>query len=346
MTSKKRVLNALRHIKPDRTPIYNAFTPQIEEQLCLYYRCSADNLDEIIGNDVKRVSFNSPRGFQKTVYSDGSFTDEWGIIYKRVGFYDEMISHPLANLNKIDRYQFPDPWAPGRFDQSQTILQKNPKQLATMGFLGSTNFEPSWYLVGLEKFLIEFSRENPVIEYILDQTLNFYKAIGQQMISLGVDLIMCGDDVGTQQGMLISPQVWRKRLKPRLDQLFRAFKQSNPSIIIIYHSDGNIEPIIPDLIELGLDVLNPVQPRCMDPVEIKRKFGDDLSFFGTIDEQETLPFLSKADVQNEVKTRIQTVGFDGGLLLGATHNIQPDTPLENILAMYDEVKSYSTPDSV
>jgi len=346
MTSKKRVLNALRHIKPDRTPIYNAFTPQIAALLCQYYRCSAHNLDEKIGNDVKRILFDPPRGFQKTVFSNGSFTDEWGIKYKRVGFYDEIISHPLADLSQIDHYQFPDPRAPGRFDQAQMIIQQNPQQLATMGFLGSTNFEPSWYLVGLENFLIEFVQENPVIEFILDKTLEFYLTIGQQMISLGVDLIMCGDDVGTQQGMLISPQVWRKRLKPRLARLFRAFKQSNPSIIIIYHSDGNIEPIIPDLIELGLDVLNPIQPKCMDPAEIKRKFGDNLSFFGTIDEQETLPFLKKQDVLNEVKSRIQTIGFNGGLLLGATHNIQPDTRLENILAMYEGVECFSSTDPI
>jgi len=339
MTSKQRVLNALRRVKPDRVPIFNSFTPQIEGQLCHYFRCSSDDLDEVIGNDVKRVSFSPPLGFHNINYSDGSFTDEWGIGYKRVGYYDEMIFHPLADLNKIDQYQFPDPWAPGRFDQAKKILQKNHLQLATMGFLGSTNFEPSWYLVGLEKFLIEFFQENPIIEYILDQTLHFYQAIGQQMISLGVDIIMCGDDVGTQQGMMISPQVWRKRLKPRLDQLFRTFKQSNPNIIIVYHSDGNIEPIIPDLIELGLDVLNPIQPKCMDPIEIKRKYGDHLAFFGTIDEQETLPFLNEEEVRNEVKTRIQTVGYNGGLLLGATHNIQPDTPLKNIMVMYDEVQS-------
>ena len=339
MTPKKRVLDSLRHIKPDRIPIFNTFTPQVEDQLCRYFQCSTDDLDGIIGNDVKRVTFNPPSEFNSIIFPDGSFTDEWGIVYKRVGYYDEMVSYPLADLNKIDQYQFPNPWAPGRFDQAKKILRENHHQLAIMGFLGSTNFEPSWYLVGFEKFLVEFYQKNPVIEYILDQTLRFYEAIGQQMISLGVDIIMCGDDVGTQQGMLISPQIWRKRLKPRLRKLFETLKKSNPNIIIIYHSDGNIEPIIPDLIELGLDVLNPIQPKCMDPAQIKIKYGNSLSFFGTIDEQETLPFLTEEEVRNEVKIRIQTVGKDGGLLLGATHNIQPDTPLRNILAMYDEVQS-------
>lgn len=339
MTSKERVLCALRKIKPDRVPIYNSFTPQIVEGLCRHFHCLPDELDEVIGNDVKRISFSPPRSFHATILTDGSFTDEWGIVYKRVGYYDEMIAHPLSDLKKINHYQFPDPWAPGRFDQAKKILQNNHHQLATMGFLGSTNFEPAWYLVGLEKFLIEFYEENPVIDYILDQTLHFYQAISQQLISLGIDIIMCGDDVGTQQGMMISPQVWRKRLKPRLEQLFKTFRQSNPEIIIIYHSDGNIEPIIPDLIELGLDVLNPIQPKCMNPADIKRKYGDHLAFFGTIDEQETLPFLNEEEVRREVKLRIETVGYNGGLLLGATHNIQPDTPIKNITAMYDEVQS-------
>jgi uroporphyrinogen decarboxylase len=119
-------------------PIYNSFTPQIEERLCQHFCCSPEKLDEVIGNDVKRVTFNPPFGFHPTIQTDGSFIDEWGIIYKRIGYYDEMIAHPLSDLSQINHYQFPDPWAPGRFDQAKKILQNNQLQLATMGFLGST----------------------------------------------------------------------------------------------------------------------------------------------------------------------------------------------------------------
>lgn len=109
---------------------------------------------------------------------------------------------------------------------------------------------------------------------------------------------------------------------------------------IAYHSDGNIYPIIGDFIEIGLDILNPIQPKSMDPARLKREFGKKLAFWGTIDIQEVLPFGSPADVVNEVKLRLQTVGKGGGFIIGPTHNIQPQTPIENIMAFYDAVKTY------
>jgi uroporphyrinogen-III decarboxylase len=122
-------------------------------------------------------------------------------------------------------------------------------------------------------------------------------------------------------------------MKPRMSDLITQIKDINPDLKVAYHSDGNIEPIIPDLIEIGIDVLNPVQPASMDPAEIKRKYDQQLCFWGTIDEQHTLPFGSPEDVKNEVRHRLETVGYDGGLILAPTHAVQLDTPLENFWAM-------------
>jgi uroporphyrinogen-III decarboxylase len=158
------------------------------------------------------------------------------------------------------------------------------------------------------------------------------------MIDMGVDMIWLGDDVGMQTGMMMSPYTWREYLKPRMKKLISTFKEYKPGIKVAYHSCGNILPIIPDLIEIGLDVLNPIQPMAMDPAEIKREFGDKLCFWGSMCIQDTLPNGSSKDIRTEVKLRMETIGKGGGLILGPAHNVQADTSVENILAFYEAVK--------
>jgi uroporphyrinogen-III decarboxylase len=140
--------------------------------------------------------------------------------------------------------------------------------------------------------------------------------------------------------MLISPQFFREFFKPRYARLFSKWKAINPHVKIAFHSDGNIYPIIPDLIEIGLDILNPVQPKSMDPARLKKAYGDHLTFWGTVDIQEVLPFGTPQDVANEVRLRLRTAGKGGGLILSPAHNIQAEVPLQNILAFYETAKTY------
>jgi len=145
--------------------------------------------------------------------------------------------------------------------------------------------------------------------------------------------------------MLIAPEQWQQIFKPRMANFISTLREINPDIKIAYHSDGNIYQIIPDLIEIGVDVLNPIQPACMDPAKVKKDFGDKLCFWGTMDEQQTLPFGTPADVEREVKERLKTVGRGGGLIIGPTHHVQLDTPLENFWAMVNTTREtpYSKP---
>jgi uroporphyrinogen-III decarboxylase len=145
--------------------------------------------------------------------------------------------------------------------------------------------------------------------------------------------------------MVISPDHWRKFLKPRFAEFIATVKEINPEVKIAYHSDGNIYPIVPELIEIGLDVLNPVQPASMDPVRLKDEYGDRLCFWGSIDEQQTLPFGGPEEVRREVLTRLNTLGRGGGLILGPTHHVQLDTPLENFWAMTDTIRKTGYPES-
>jgi uroporphyrinogen-III decarboxylase len=154
---------------------------------------------------------------------------------------------------------------------------------------------------------------------------------------MGVDMIWIGDDVGAQNAMLISPKMWRQFLKPRMASFISELKSINPQVKVAYHTDGVVYPIIPDLIDIGLDVLNPIQPASMDPARLKREYGNHLCFWGSIDEQHTLPFGTPADMQNEVLTRLNTIGKNGGLILSPTHHVQLDTPMENFLAMVNTI---------
>ena len=150
-------------------------------------------------------------------------------------------------------------------------------------------------------------------------------------------MIWTGDDIGFQSDLFISSEMWRKFFKDKMHYFFSELKKINQDVKIAYHSDGKIEALIPDLIEIGLDILNPVQPACMDPAEIKKKYGKNLCFWGTIDEQYTLPFGTAEDVRKEVLTRLRTAGKGGGLILGPTHHVQMDTPIDNFWAMINTI---------
>ncbi len=185
--------------------------------------------------------------------------------------------------------------------------------------------------------LVDFAANPDLADAILEIPYRYHLHAAKKLVEMGVDMIWTGDDVGTQRGMLISPRMWRAFLKPRMANFIAELKAINPAVKVAYHSDGDIRPIIPDLIEIGLDVLNPIQPACMNPAELKQQYGDKLCFWGSIDEQYTLPMGTPDYVRAEVLERLKTIGKDGGLIIGPTHHVQLDTPLENFWAMANTI---------
>ena len=175
---------------------------------------------------------------------------------------------------------------------------------------------------------------------LLDKIFEYQMASGKILAELGADILWLGDDFGTQDSLILSPGIWREFFKPLYARLFSAYKEIKPDIKIAFHSDGNIEPLLPEFIEIGVDIFQAVQPKAIDPAHLKRKFGGRLSFWGTVDIQEVMPFGTPDDVFNEIKTRIETVGPGGGFILAPSHGIQPDVPLENILAFYEAAREY------
>jgi uroporphyrinogen decarboxylase len=175
---------------------------------------------------------------------------------------------------------------------------------------------------------------------LMDKITAFSITNASYFAASGADILLTGDDFGMQDQMMISPKMWREWFMPRYAELITRVKEVNPEMLVFYHSDGMIEPIIPELIEIGVDILNPIQPECMDPVKLYQQYGNQLAFWGTIGTQSTMPFGTPAEVKAVVKERIQTIGQKGGLLLAPTHKLEPDVPWENVIAFFEAVEEY------
>mgnify|MGYP006268526041 CR=1 FL=1 len=211
--------------------------------------------------------------------------------------------------------------------------------------MGGEIFEAAQRLRGFEKLMSDFFRNPELVDYLFSQLVSIAAQSVSILARAGVDIICLDDDVGEPSRMMIGRDLWRRFLKNPLAQIISTARPANPAVKILYHSDGYIEPIIQDLIEIGVDVLNPLQPAAMDLEKLSRRYGEHLSFWGSIDIQHTLPFGRPEEVVAEVRQRVRTLGRSGGLILGPTHNVQLDTPLENFWAMVNAIlrTTYGSP---
>ncbi len=360
MKHRERVLMALDHKKTDRCPMQISFTPEFASKLKMEMNID-DNvhnphgggntyqLERALDQDMLLVSVGWANSYYRVGYEDvDSYVDEWGIKWNIVdystkfgkGKYTEICGHPLADEEAIDNYKAPDPERPHLYKEAESTIKDYKDEYFIVGVTVTTIFETAWALRGLDNLLIDFIENPDLAEQILQIPYDYHLAAAKKLAEIGVDMIWLGDDIGAQNSMMVSPDLWRKFLKPKMATFIAELKNISPDIKVAYHSDGVIYPIIPDLIEIGLDVLNPIQPAAMDPMKIKRKYGDKLSFWGTIDEQYTLPFGKPEEVKEEVLKRLKTIGNNGGLILSPTHHVQLDTPIENFWAMVDTIRSY------
>ncbi len=354
MKHRERVLAALNNETPDRCPMQVSFTPEFAQRLRQDINLASDKLhnphgggntyelERALGEDLLLTSV----GWANSYYQDvADYLDEWGIGWHSVeyttpygvGRYTEFSHHPLAEDDAINTYQPPDPNRPELYQEAEWVLRTFKDEYWIVGVTVTTMFECAWALRGYERMLTDLALKPELAEQLLDIPYQYHLTAAKKLTQMGVDMIWIGDDVGAQNTMLISPKMWRKFLKPRMANFIAELKSINPQLKVAYHSDGNIYPIIPDLIEIGLDILNPIQPASMDPTQLKRDFGDHLCFWGSIDEQHTLPFGTPADVKAEVLTRLETLGKNGGLILGPTHHVQLDTPIQNFWAMINTI---------
>jgi uroporphyrinogen decarboxylase len=201
-------------------------------------------------------------------------------------------------------------------------------------------FETSWPIRGYENMLADMLAEPETAEYFLNIESEYNLASAEAAARAGADMVFFGDDVGTQKAMIFSADLWREMYKPLFAKLFNSVKKIKPDIVIRYHSCGHITEIIPDLIEVGLDILNPIQPECMDIWDIHKKYGDKLSFDGGLGTQTTVPFGTPQEIDEAVKKLVDVFGANGGIILAPTHILEPEVPIENIEAYINAAQKY------
>ena len=351
MTSRERVLTAMRRQAPDRVPFefsYGAFTPPLME--VFRQKTGAEDPVEYFHFDVVGLGFQEPsRRADYSAYhadlTEGATIDPWGVARVPGSFHHfTRMVHPMASFTtaeEVMNYPFPDYMAGECHRHLDDEVQRwHEKGLAVAGELYCTIFETAWYMRGMENLLTDFTLNPDLARALLDRMTALRCMQARRLVEAGVDVLRLGDDVASQQRALMRPQTWRTWLKPSLASVIQAARDVRSDILIFYHSDGNVTELIPELIEIGIDILNPVQPECMNPAKVKRQYGDQLAFWGTIGTQTTMPFGAPDDVRAEIRDRIATVGKGGGLLLAPSHVLEPDVPWDNILAFVAAIEEY------
>lgn len=362
LSPKERVLKAISFQEPDRVPIFITITPQVAEKLSQFLgisdythpdsplaenRISYTELLVQLGNDIVGIAACAPTSSPTREIQKDILINEWQIKFRKTDLYAEMIEHPLAHAETvadIEAFEFPDPLAEGRFDHAKSMVAKYGNQYAICGDAETTILEVSWYLVGMEKFFMDFAMQKDYVFALMDRVMAYSLGVAKELIRLGADIIWLGDDVGTQKGMMISPTMWRAVFKERMRYVIRELKRLNPEIKIAYHCCGSYFPIMGDLLEIGVDILNALQPTAanMDLKTIKDTFGSQASLFGGLDTQGAIPFGTLADVEREVRRVITAAAHGGGYILAGAHNIQPDTSVEKVVKLFEFAKKFGT----
>ena len=291
------------------------------------------------------LSRSTPNRMWRQLTPDGQIYDIWGRHFKIVdnpsGSYEELASFPLnsfSTISEIKNFAWPEPdwWDfSGVTDLLNLLGEDNQYHIRYR--IGSV-FEAAWQLREMVTFFEDLATNPSIPAYIMERLTDIYVEITHRFLSEAgerIDMVYFYDDVATQNSLMISKKMWEKYIKPCHARIIEVAKKHNKKVM--YHCDGAIHPLIPELIDMGIDVLNPVQAdaKDMEPNKLKAEFGDLLSFHGGIDIIKTLPTGTPEDVQNEVKARIKQLGSNGGYVMASSHHIQADTPLENVEAMYD-----------
>lgn len=252
--------------------------------------------------------------------------------------------YPLEDAETIDeflRFPWPDLDEPYRYEGlNEKVSALQNQGLAAVAGLGETIFEIAWQLRSFVRLFEDIFEQDEKAVILLDHITDRRVVAAREFARAGVDILNLGDDVAMQDRLMMSPMMWNQCFKPRLESIIRAAREVKPDILVWYHSDGKIRDLVPDLISTGIDILNPVQPECVDHRWIKAKFGNQLAFSGGLGVQSILPFGTPNDVREHVYNTIKTLGEGGGLIIGPSHVIERDTSIENIMTMVSAIDEY------
>lgn len=369
MTHRQRVMAALSHEAPDRVPLDFASTRDSSivvegyERLKHHFGIRAENvltsrMMQVVDVDeriLQALDIDTRGVFPATpsdkILSGDRYRDEWGVerVQPPGSFYYDQLHFPLAGEiteGDIIRYPWPDPHDPTRSKGLKDRVKqiRNETNCATVLNLQSGFVHTSQYLRGFEDWFLDFARDRKLLGILFDAVLDVSMAICQELLAevgAEVDVLMASDDLGLQGGLMVSPDVYRELIKPRHKKYFQLMHDMSPAKVF-FHTCGSVVDILDDLVEIGVDVLHPVQVSAagMDPTRLKSEWGEKLAFWGAIDTQHILPYGSVEEVKVEVERRIEELGQGGGYVLGAVHNLQPDVSTQNLLTMYRHAREY------
>ena len=367
MNYRDRFLNAIRRNSVDKIPKHALFSPELIKKI--KEETGGKDPDDYFKTEARwemmapfthspkleeHFKYLKENGRTKKVSSWGDWDekkhgkktiDEWGV-YRDYGSYYHFAKmfHTMADLENVnDLKNWPWPIIDEKFcnNLKEKVKRYKNENIATVSFYGCL-FEQAWYLRGMEKLLVDFYFNKKFAGYLLDKITELNCIAVTKLISCGIDVFYTGDDVSTQQDLMMSIDMWRKWIKNRTKIPIDKIKKIKSDALILYHSDGNNYKILGDLIEIGCDVLHPIQPECMDVIKVHKEYGKDVAFWGTIGTQKLMPFGTPKEVKNEVRRIIHEFdAFNGGLIIAPTHYLEPDVPWENIIAFFNTVEDIS-----
>lgn len=350
MNLRERVLTAIRHEQPDHVPYNFHATAGVYDTVRRHYDLPDNEaLMEFTGSHIVKVGsdFNVnpwadniqmelvPSGGPVISALDaggGLHTDEFGCVWDRRHGMPHPVAYPLAHDHRLlAKYRMPDPHRAGRFDAARRLADRHRGKRFVFGKLGMALFERAWAIRGMQDLMVDMAVRPEWVEELLDRILQEWNLpIIDQQIALGIDGFYFADDWGSRTSLLFSPAMWRRFIKPRMAACYQRVKQSG--LVVGQHSDGNILQIMPDLIEIGMDVFNPLEPMAYDIYAVKAQYGDRLTFYGGVDVERTLPHGTPQEVRAEVLERAERLGSGGGYILQSSHTILDDVPMDNIVA--------------
>lgn len=377
MTGKERILKAISHKEADRIPVdmgaclatainIKAYIALLDflgfEKKNVKLTNRLSQLAKVDEKVLKEFSIDTRGIYPKLIFSGdfiqhengSSVVDEWGINWfmpKNDGHFYDMISHPLKDSTdkEVNEYKWVDGGNQERFTDIEEQINeamKSGSALVLGTTVGNGIFQTGNWLEGFEDFFCDLALGSIKAEIIMDKTLEikceYWETILEKWGSK-LDIVVELDDLGTQSGLLISPDLYKNMIKPRHKKLFEFIKKKSPDIKILFHSCGSIKPLIPHFIDIGVDILNPVQISAndMEPEKLKNEFGKDITFWGGgIDTQNVLPKCKPEQVEYEIRRNLEVLAPGGGYVFAQVHNIQEEVPPENLIRMWETVLKY------
>jgi len=362
MTPRERIVAALSRQVPDRTPTDGWFHNEVRRMLREHYR--TDDWGEVLaelgvegwarcGIGLSHPEYaaratprpNGKPGGVAIWLDDDTHEDAWGVRHRigAGGWYEEWVDGPLTgarSVREVEEHPLP---GIGNISEPEDYAARVADLKASGQFVsgGIPNpYKMAWMLRGMDNVLADYLINRDLLECLYDRLYELYGEAARRMVRGGVDMVTVTGDIAMQDRIIMGPDTWRQVDKPRLARLIADCRAINPDVFFFIHSDGDVSDLMADFVEIGFDVINPLQPECIDPAEVKQRWGDRIALHGGISLQRTLPFGTVAEVRGEVEDLIRTCGYNGGLVVFPSNVIQPDTPVENVIACFHAARDF------